>query len=776
MTFLRSITLLIGVLFFSPVYAVVNNLTEELSLDSAQYRIDLIQQEIDTLLAKTKGALNIEQSDKLRHLLDEKLTLVQEYQPTKKTETLMSLGKVYRKINPRKAIDYFSQAYLATDTTNRFVRGNILSSIGITYNRLGEYDSAILFFEQSLQIREVDQDWEGVSISYNNLGTSYSRKGNLRLAIDCYIKDLNINNEKIKDDKGKSTSFANIGFLYFDLGDHRRSIEYLQKSIDIRLRLDLEERCVMLFDGLGDNYLYLGDFAASKKYYDKALKLWEKYGGQSFNKAQIYEGLSEWHSTQSDYEQAIFYALETDQLYTELNNVRGKLESQLTLGNLYLKQSKIYLAREYVEKAKVLIRQIHSEAKRADLIKLESLVLDAEGSYRQALSLMNEFYSLKDSLAGVEKVRQIQELQIQYKISEKEQENRLLKRETLLQEKLLNRQRFSIVVILIAAIILLISMIILRKHQRRTATLNRELKLKNHEINEVNAEVTQQAEELTQINTQLEENHQALSQAYTSIEDKNKRITESINYAKNIQRALLPSEEEITEVLGEHFIFYKPKDIVSGDVYWVHQGIGEIYWAMIDCTGHGVPGALMGMLAISAFNEAVKDKGITDLSSILEAVNLKVIQELRQQNNENNDGMEVALCKWIPSQRKLQFAGAREPLCLFRDGQVQLIKGDRRGLGAGNREIPFTLHEMILSQGDMVYTFSDGYQDQFGGEKEERFKMKRLTALLEKIGGLPLENQKIQLEEYHNQWLSGMQSPFQVDDILVMGIKISSSS
>jgi serine phosphatase RsbU (regulator of sigma subunit) len=272
----------------------------------------------------------------------------------------------------------------------------------------------------------------------------------------------------------------------------------------------------------------------------------------------------------------------------------------------------------------------------------------------------------------------------------------------------------------------------------------------DHLVNEKTTEVRKQKEE---------------------IEEKNKDITASITYAQRIQRAILPPVSQMKGLLGQHFILYKPKDIVSGDFYWVEQSGDATLFAAVDCTGHGVPGAFMSIVGHNILTQVVFEKKINSPALILDRLNEEVNRTLRQRGNaEVKDGMDIALCSLDREKNKLYFSGANNPLYFIRRGELKEIKGDKFPIGEtepGNKN-NFTQHELDLLKGDSIYIFSDGYADQFGGPKGKKFKYKQLQELLLSIQQHTMDEQLLILEKTINDWKGDLE---QVDDILVIGLR-----
>ncbi|MEH0153788.1 SpoIIE family protein phosphatase [Limibacter armeniacum] len=255
------------------------------------------------------------------------------------------------------------------------------------------------------------------------------------------------------------------------------------------------------------------------------------------------------------------------------------------------------------------------------------------------------------------------------------------------------------------------------------------------------------------------------------LEQHNNNITASINYAKRIQNASLPSEKRLQRGLKNHFVLYKPRDIVSGDFYWFARIGYKTIIAAVDCTGHGVPGAFMSMIGTQKLNEIVKTRNITSPNLILHQLHLTIKEDLDQNNNENKDGMDIAICVIDDERKVLEYAGAKNPLVYIQDGEMKVVKGSKFPIG-GNlyKEEPiFDKFELPLDKPTTFYIYSDGYQDQFGGENNRKFMSKRFRELLYEIHKLPMDEQKVTLIKKLEEW-KGYDK--QLDDILVIGVQI----
>lgn len=314
--------------------------------------------------------------------------------------------------------------------------------------------------------------------------------------------------------------------------------------------------------------------------------------------------------------------------------------------------------------------------------------------------------------------------------------------------------------------------------------LNRHNKLKNVVLSENNTQKMKKIEfdfQLKSITTEakeIKEKNKLLSRAFKQIEhqsneikEKNRAITDSIHYAKRIQFAILPEEKNVKQCLDNYFIFYQPKDIVSGDFYWVEQIGDNVIFCVVDCTGHGVPGAFVSLIANNALNKVILENGFIEPGSIINELN-EIITAIFMRSDEHiRDGMDMGVCCWNKKDNTFQFSGAYNSLFICRETELIEVKGNRESVGASifNHKKNFINHIVDIKKGDTIYLSSDGFPDQFGGEKGKKLKWKGFRSLLTTIAQEPINNQQLELESFFNAWKNDIE---QLDDVCVIGVKI----
>ncbi len=291
--------------------------------------------------------------------------------------------------------------------------------------------------------------------------------------------------------------------------------------------------------------------------------------------------------------------------------------------------------------------------------------------------------------------------------------------------------------------------------------------------------VVERTEELNVVNEELSVNLERLHEQNLVIEKKNQDITASINYAKRIQQAMLPSLEAIESVFPNSFVFFEPRDIVSGDFYYFKQINKKIIIGAIDCTGHGVPGAFMSLIGNDLLNEIIESKSVIKASHILDRLDEGITKVLRQTDTQIRDGMDASFCVYDIENQTMEYAGARNPLIYIEGGELKTIKADRQSVG-GNlvknqfQRKPFTTHTLQIKEKTNFYLFTDGFQDQFGGKQDKKFTIKQFRKVLLEASKLPFSEQKEFLRNTLKNWVGYTNR--QIDDILVFGFEIDTSN
>jgi len=530
--------------------------------------------------------------------------------------------------------------------------------------------------------------------------------------------------------------FNKLGFYYWENGRLLEAIEAVDRAENINKEIGNENALKGIYSNMGMIYLDMGQPETALVYFRKGLLISrsmakkQDIGTTLLNIASTLELLER-------NEEALENLNEALPLLLEINNINLISSCYSNLAHLNQKIGNAEKSIEYFNLYSSLHKSIQQKEVEQEKQKSREQVAESERKAKQAMKekkmTEEKLEVTKDSLKIAETINE---------------QNRM---KLALQDAQLKSQRLLILIFVIVTVFLAIMALFIswslrqkKKHNEILAHRNEEIRLQNEKIKE-----------------------------------KNKKINQSINYARNIQGALLPGLEILEELFPESFVFFSPRDIVSGDFYWFekynYQGTNLSVVAAVDCTGHGVPGAFMSMLGLSFLDEIIMDKGIIDPAEVLENMHQLVRTDLKQQSSGNTDGMDMALCVYNPKSGILKFAGAANTLIYIQDGQLLSIRGEFFGIGGSMKEAAgpkakFTTYELEINKPTVFYIFSDGFVDQFGGSEGRKFFTKNFRNLLLDIHHLPMMEQKEILESTLKHWLGDKYQ--RVDDILIIGFKV----
>lgn len=682
-----------------------------------------------------------------------------------RVDLLCSLADQHLRAKPAEARKYALIALdLATKTDHRKGKINSCNIIGNSYYLEGNYNSSLEYYLKALKVVEEIGDKKGIANSMMGIGNIYSAQGNDKLALEYQFKSLRIR-EELNDKEGISGCYNNIGIIYMTMKEYDKALDYQLKSLKIKEETGDKKAVSSNLGNIGAIYYELGNYPLAMEYQQKAFAIRK-----------------------------------------ELNNKKGIAMSYVDMGNIYEKLGKPEEALQAQQNAVQVAKEVgYKVALKAAYLGLSS-VCEKLNNPKDALEYYKLYTIIKDSIFNTENSAKLIEMQTRFDTERKEKEIALLTKGEQIHVLQARQQQFELDRQRLEAekgkkeIALKEKEVVLKENELQREKMNSEAK--NRELKIQSAELENQRimrnmvtagllialavalllvigfRQKLRANKALATKNAEIAKAYQIIEvnrdliaEKNKSITDSINYASRIQKAMLPSRDEINRLLRDIFIFYRPKDIVSGDFYFYAEQDGKAILAAIDCTGHGVPGAFMSMIGNDLLNQIIIENAVTQPAEILNQLNKGVRRALRQEaiNAETKDGMDIAICAIDSVTRKVQFAGALRPL-YYGKGELKKIAGDKASIGGLTREsYLFTNHELTLTEGDMLYMFSDGYADQFGGEKGKKFMARNFKALLDSLSAEKTEDQHQRIEQTLVNWAGNRE---QVDDILVIGVKL----
>ena len=738
---------------------------------------------------------------------------------TQSVDSLLKQSDYYRTVNPDSAVNFARQALARVDVKNQpETAARVYFSLGYAYYNRNDFELALEHFSKSLNLAELSNDLQLQALLHNRIGNVYQLKSYYNQAIDEYKKALDLN-YKTGSKVEIARTLVNIGTVFSITGNFSIALQYMLDALEIfeqsgetegtawtslsisRLfsRLEINERALQYAENALNHYRRLGNQTGitlaqtelANIYYhtgmhDKALDLLDKIIEENSRTRNI-------HAQAANYLlKGIIYfdkkLFDKSEHYLNLSlTLKQKVNDSIDMAKLNRYLGEIELQKGNQAKGIGLLHAALSDAKRQKITtELRDIYLSLsnaerqKGNYMKAYQYFANYSALKDSVNA----SQIAKLEMQYDFEKREREQLLITRQReAMQQAKLERQRMATMLISIALVLSLALAVVVFRFYREKKKTNQILVLQN-------AEILRQKNEIENQKQEIEAQRDLAERQRDQIAEQQKQITDSIKYASRIQAAVLPRDQQISALLREHFVFYRPKNIVSGDFFWVTQLIdGRIAIAAADCTGHGVPGAFMSMLGITLLKELTSTQHFANAADILFRLRQLVIASLNQSNldSESHDGMDMGILVVDPKTMVAHYAGAYFPLLIIRNSTMKAplqqltptvsdginlyeIKGDKMPIGFHIvEERAFTNHTFEILENDMYYLLSDGYSDQFGGPNNTKFMMVNLKRLLLEIHHLPLNNQHDILKEKFEEFKGNEK---QVDDILIMGFRI----
>jgi len=646
--------------------------------------------------------------------------------------------------NYEKALYYYEIALVLEKANNN------QEGIAFCYNNMGRiYDDqdniklALEYFNKSLEINKNIGNNDGVATGYVNIGTIYHKQGDVTKAIEYYYKSLKIFEDE-DDQNGIATGLNNIGTLYFEQGNKKKSLECFKQSLDIREKINDKEGEAASLSNLG--YVFFGAeaYPEALNYHLKSLNIRKEIGDKNGSASSL-NSVGGVYEIQNQLDNAYKYYLESLQLYEEIGSKYGIAICLKNLGSIDLKHGKVNLAKSRFTESLALAKEIGYPKVISESSLRLSEVYEKTGGYEEALIYYRAYQYMQDSILNLEtkKTSLKQEAKYEYEkqkliddvvhqeqkrideakydaelaIKEKEKEN----------QKMLTYFAIFVVVLVVGFLLFVIKRL-----------------------------------EIARVQNQIIEDQKK------HVEEIHRERTDSINYAKRLQTAILPSENEFHETFSEAFVLFKPKDIISGDFYWIENRDNQVCFAVADCTGHGVPASIVSVVCHNAIDRAVREHEYKSTGAILDMSRDIILEEFENSDEEILDGMDIGLCSI--SSGILSFSGAYISAWIIRDGALIILKGDRQPVGKYFKSEPFNSQTFELQEGDFIYLFSDGIIDQFGGYDEKKRKLKSSGLkkfLLDNYTKTP-EQQKQALHHFFEEWKGDLD---QIDDVCLMGVK-----
>lgn len=594
-----------------------------------------------------------------------------------------------------------------------------INNIGFNYKNQGDIEKALEYYHQSLRLHEKQGNKKDVAVGLNNIGIVLEEQGEVEKALEYYHKSLKIQKE-IGDKKGIARSYSNIGITYISQLDLNNAIKFCRKATVIQEEIGDKKGLATSLNNLAAIYSKQGNIKRALEYYQKSLAM-ERETGNKQGIAWALNNVGRSWNAIGNFTEAIKHV-------DESMKIGKSLESPILIQNAALTFVEIY---------------------------------EKQGKGIEALEMFRVYIEMRDKLNNEKTQKAAIEQQAKYEYeTQKVLDDAANEKGIALKEE--ERKQQKIISIATGVGLFLVVIFLLFVANRLQVTRKQKV----------------------------------------VIEEQNKEIVDSITYAKRIQDAILPTDTWVKKCLPNSFIYYQPKDIVAGDFYWVEsltsdesrvmngventsprtQNSSHILFAAADCTGHGVPGAMMSVVCHNAMNRVIGEFNITDPGAILDKTREIIVKQLNKSGNTKietigniRDGMDIALCSFNAKTNELKYAGAHNPLWVLREGgnEMEEIKATKQSVGNVDNPKPYQTHVVKLNKGDTVYLFSDGYVDQFGGEKGKKLKSKPFKQLLISNAEKPMSEQKELLQNFFNTWKGDLE---QIDDVCVFGLRVCQST
>lgn len=638
-------------------------------------------------------------------------------------------------------------------------RGILLYGKGESLSKLNRTAEALKAHEEGLAIREKLGNPDDISASMTSIGNIYQTQGDHTKAIDYMTRSMQIC-EKAGNLIGVASGFVNIGNMYFTQRDDSAAYDSYNKALKILEKTDDKWR-------LGITYMNIGNIQHNWNKLDEAIQTYEKSlsmqtqvddrHGMAGSLSNIGLVLQD----KGDLDGALRYMEQAVPLYEGVGSKKGLAQTLSSMSVIYRLKGNLSKALELGERALELAKGAGSVNRLKNISYDLYKTYDAMGKHKQALETYKLHIEMRDSLMSTENQRGLIKQQTKYEFERQEALNKVEqeKKDAIAAEQLKRRSQqrnASLVGVLLTLGLAGVSYRSYAIKKRDNALIS----AKNKEVEAQNTLINQQK---------------------TEVEKRNAEILESIAYARKLQEAVLPPPKVVKDFFADSFLLYLPRDIVSGDFYWMESSASSnsslvthhssliSYFAVGDCTGHGVPGAMLSVMGLNGLNRALNELKLTEPKDLLTQLTKDLKDAFEHNESTVRDGMDIALCALNTETLQLTYCGANNPLWIIRGEEVIQLKPNKRPVGFYDLEIEFSQETIQLENGDIIYLHSDGYQDQYGGPENKKFMTKRYRDLLLTISKQPMQRQREMLLKEHKNWKGDHD---QTDDICVMAVRV----
>lgn len=648
-----------------------------------------------------------------------------------KAEIYNQLSQLYYTSDAQKSLSSANNALksaIATKDIGSEAKAHI--NIGLANYKLKNYSEAIGSYKAALAIYEKHNSVEGMAYIYIQMGATYSSMKNSSSAVTYFQKSFD-SYKSLNNNQGLSRSLMSMGDALVKQGKTKNALIKYKEAIPYYKAGNDNQGLAYAYNKIGATYSNFGNYEEAKTMLTKAMSI-----AKSSNMSNLSNDISR-------------------NLKIVEDNIKSAVE-----GKSEFAKAEEEAVSEKIQELEVKSSQF--EEKTSDFLQKIG-ALDEEAKLAAMLVKIKEDALKQEKMLKDKKAQELELLTKEKEIDDAKHAASAAANKAEIEKK--NTIAFGLVggLVFLAAIAFLI---LARYQQKKKA--NNLLEQQNKEIKEQKEEISGQKSELETQKAQLEKT--------------NRQMSDSIDYAKRIQSALLSSKAKIQILLPEFLLLFKPKSVVSGDFYWIREKNGKVLFAAADCTGHGVPGAFMSIISNNVLNDIISKHSTTNPGEILKLASDSIIDRLQDKEAqvvessdgtktewEVKDGMDIALCALDRSTLKLQYAGAHNPLYIVRNGELIEYRGDRLFIGNTDETTVFKTHDVQLQKGDMIYVFSDGFADQRGGPDNKKFYYKPFQDMLIEYSQKSMDEQQSHYDKVITEWMGTHE---QIDDIIIFGVKV----
>lgn len=695
------------------------------------------------------------------------------------TDKINVLGRIVESCNDEavwplynKLMEKFTREQLSKKTNSKseqnFYRSKLADAInnfGFLKINEGEVDGALADFSKSFEIQKEAYNKRGMAHSLSNMGYVYKNKGDILKALDSYDQALKYS-EEAGDKKGVANLHNNIGLLYKTQGETEKALENYLRSLSLWKSLNNTAGMSAALNNLAFIYSLKGDMNTALSYYRQSLQ-YDAENGDNLGYANSLNNIGLIYEKTGRSDSAVYFYTTSLGIFEQIKSKKGLSEVLTNLAKVFYDKGEMAKSEEYCLRALAIARELGYPVLISDAASLMYDIYKVKKEWKKATEMQDLFSMMKDSILNNETQKAVMRQQLRYQFEKKEAIASMerQKQQIVVQEEK-KRQRILTGSIAFGLFLMIIFAGFIYNRYR----------------------ISKRQQDI------IARQKQQVDLAYDQLSEKNREIIDSIHYAKRIQTALLKEQDHVSIHLPEHFILFKPKDIVSGDFYWSYEREGFWYVAAGDCTGHGVPGAFLTMLGTAFLNEIVNSKELLSPAEILNRLRDKIVKELSQSSANDatydhslvKDGMDMSLLMLDLSTGSAEWSGANNGLLIFKKGSDETTKAykreslkdgstllhiqpDKQPIGYYHNASPFTNHKLQFSKGDTCYLFTDGYADQFGGPQGKKMKFKAVQQMLVDHQAYSLREQKEMLSATFDKWKGSLE---QVDDVTMIGVRI----